>query len=466
MVEYTILIVDDEKLIRWSLTERLQKEGFLTKEAQDGASALAMFEKSNIDLVLLDLKLPDTDGISILKKIKSQDTNVPAIIITAYSTIDTAVEAMKVGAYDYISKPFNMEELIIGVKRALEATSLKREMHDIVTEQKSKFGLQNLVGVSQPMLDIFELIKKIAKSDATTVLLRGESGTGKDLIARAIHYESARSDKPFMTITCTALQDTLLESELFGHEKGSFTDAKIQKKGLFELASGGKIFRDEIGDMPPPLQAKVLRVLEEKAFKRIGGTVDIKIDVRIIAATNRDLEKAVDEKKFRDDLYYRLNVVPMYIPPLRERRKDIPLLIDHFIGYSNREFRKSVKGVSDVAMEKLKNYVWPGNIRELRNAIERATLLGTGEIISADDLVLGTDIRKSDTEKGKHIFKLPQEGTVIDEVEKDLVVQALERSGYNQTRAAKLLGITRDKLRYRMEKFGLLAHQENETPVK
>ena len=241
MVEYTILIVDDEKLIRWSLTERLQKEGFLTKEAQDGASALAMFEKSNIDLVLLDLKLPDTDGISILKKIQSQDASVPAIIITAYSTIDTAVEAMKVGAYDYISKPFNMEELIIGVKRALEATSLKREMHDIVTEQKSKFGLQNLVGVSQPMLDIFELIKKIAKSDATTVLLRGESGTGKDLIARAIHYESARSDKPFMTITCTALQDTLLESELFGHEKGSFTDAKIQKKGLFELASGGTI---------------------------------------------------------------------------------------------------------------------------------------------------------------------------------------------------------------------------------
>jgi DNA-binding NtrC family response regulator len=456
---YRVLVVDDEKLIRWSLTERLKKEGFEPVEAADGATATAAFSADVPDLVLLDMKLPDTDGLTLLKGFQASSPETPVIIITAYSSVDTAVEAMKQGAYDYLTKPFNMEELAITVRRAIEATGLKREASGRLKEAKERYGVQNLVGASKRMQEIIGLVRKVARSEASTVLLRGESGTGKDVVARAIHYESLRAEKPFMNITCTALPDTLLESELFGHEKGSFTDAKAQKKGLLELAEGGSVFLDEIGDMSANLQAKLLRVLEEKTFRRVGGTQDIRVNVRIIAATNRDLEKAIQERSFREDLYYRLNIIPIGLPPLRARRDDIPALVDHFVRHYNREFKRGFRGVSREGLSKLGSYDWPGNIRELRNVMERACLLATGAEVEADDLLLGrgayTGAPAAADEKGT--YRLPPNGLVLEDLEKDLVRQALERTGGNQTRAAELLGISRDQLRYRMEKHGIPA---------
>ena len=453
-----ILVIDDEKLIRWSLKERMTREGHAVTEAEDGKSAAAALDAELPDLVLLDMKLPDTDGLTILKSIQERAPELPVIIITAYSTVDTAVEAMRLGAYDYVSKPFDLEELTITVRRALEASTLRREVKEHTREQKSRFGIHNLVGKARSMQEIGALVRKVSQSQASTVLIRGESGTGKDVVARAIHVESARADKPFMNITCTALQDTLLESELFGHEKGAFTDAKNQKKGLFELANGGTVFLDEIGDMSPTLQAKLLRALEERAFRRVGGAQDIKVDVRIIAATNRPLEKLIEEKKFREDLYYRLNIITIDIPPLRERRADIPLLVDHFLKRFASEFRKPVNDISSDGLRKLEGYEWPGNVRELKNVIERAVLLGSGPVVAADDLMLGR-MASATPERDKKLFSLPAKGFKFDDLEKDIVLQALERTGWNQTRAGELLGMTRDQIHYRMEKFGLLKNE-------
>ncbi|MEK7468595.1 MAG: sigma-54 dependent transcriptional regulator [Planctomycetota bacterium] len=458
-----ILVVDDEKLIRWSLKERLTREGHVITEAEDGKAAIEAFHRETPDLVLLDMKLPDTDGLSILRAIQKESQGgpeIPVIVITAYSTVDTAVEAMKLGAFDYVAKPFNMDELAITVKRALETSSLKRDVRAHVSERRSSFGVHNLVGKSKAMREVIELVRRVSQSGASTVLVRGESGTGKDVIAKAIHYESSRSEKPFMNITCTALQDTLLESELFGHERGSFTDAKMQKKGLFELANGGTLFLDEIGDMSPTLQSKVLRALEEKAFRRIGGTVDIKVDVRVIAATNKDLEKGIAEGRFREDLYYRLNIITILVPPLRAKKEDVPLLVGHFLKRFSEEFRKDTRELTKEAMDKLMSYDWPGNVRELKNSIERAVLLGQGTTIGADDLVLGRPGPAAAGDEGARLLKLPSKGIVLEDLEKDLVMQALDRTAGNQTRAADLLGITRDQIRYRMEKFGLMKGEE------
>src|SRR5262245_34179779 len=339
-----ILVIDDEKLIRWSLNERLRREGYEVEEATDGATALKLIGQDDYDLLLLDFKLPDIDGLQVLKRVKERNPGQVVILMTAYSSIENAVEAMRLGAYDYINKPFNMDELVLDVEKALETVTLRSEVSRFRQRDRARFGLENVIGSSKASDEIRRMVRRIAESGATTILVSGESGTGKGLIARAIHYESQSADRPFMNITCTALPETLLESELFGHERGAFTDAHSQKKGLLELAQTGTAFLDEVGDLPLSLQAKLLRFLEEKKLRRLGGSRDIDVDVRIVAATNRDLKAAVDKGQFRADLFYRLNVIPLKIPALRERRDDIPDLIQHFVTLYNAEFKKTIKG--------------------------------------------------------------------------------------------------------------------------
>jgi DNA-binding NtrC family response regulator len=457
MPQETILIVDDEKLIRWSLAERLRSAGYRTVEAEDGASAFEALDEHTIDLVLLDYKLPDMTGHDILARVRAEHPAISVTIMTAHSTVDRAVEAMKLGAFDYLNKPFDYDEMVAGVGRALEATRLRRELRRLREEQQERYGVGNLVGRSPAMRDVFVMIRKVAASTATTVLVQGESGTGKDLVAKAIHFSSYRAGAPFMNITCSALPETLLESELFGHERGAFTDAHQQKKGLFELAHGGTVFLDEIGDMGLTLQAKLLRFLEDKTFKRVGGARDISVDVRIVAATNRDLEAAVRERAFREDLYYRLKVIPIYLPPLRERCEDIFILVEHFVDTFNRDFKKTTEGFTDEAMEHLMAYGWPGNVRELRNVVERAMILENKDLLGLEDLPpeLGGPAPAAPSAATESAVPLPAEGVVLEEVERDLVAQALERTGGNQTRAARLLGISRDALRYKIKKFGL-----------
>src|SRR5918993_4062659 len=367
MSKSTILVVDDEALIRWSLTERLKAEGYEVREAETGGAALDAVP-DGVDLVLLDYKLPDTDGVTVLRKIKEFDQDILVILLTAYASVDTAVEAMKLGAYHFANKPFNLDEVVATVERALETTRLRREVRQYRTNAAKPYSLQSIVGLSPAMTALRHLVARVATSPASTVLLTGESGTGKDLIAKVIHYTSDRAARPFMNITCSALPEQLLESELFGHERGAFTDARLQKKGLLEAADGGTVFLDEIGEMTPGLQAKLLRFLEEKTFKRIGGVSDIRVDVRGGAGTHRNLEEEVATHRFRPDLFFRLNVMPIEMPPLRARREDIPLLVGYFIDAFNTEFRKRVVGATPAAYRVLQGYGWPGNdpLPELR----------------------------------------------------------------------------------------------------
>jgi DNA-binding NtrC family response regulator len=443
-----VLIVDDESLVRWSLKERLEREGYETVEAGTAADAIGRIS-GDIDLALLDYKLPDGNGLEVLRRIKAQAPDIQVILMTAFSTIENAVEAMKLGAFHYVNKPFNLDEVALLIEKALETTRLRREVRSLRTSQGREFGFDAIVGTSAAMERVKTLLARIAASPASTVLLTGETGTGKDLAAKAIHYNSDRAARPFVNITASALPEQLLESELFGHERGAFTDARQQKRGLLETADGGTVFLDEIGEMAPGLQAKLLRFLEEKAFKRVGGLADIRVDVRVIAATNRHLEEEVKAGKFREDLFYRLQVMPVVLPSLRERRGDIPLLAAYYIDRFNREFRKRVRGLSPAATRLIEQYAWPGNVRELRNAIERAMLLTDRESLEPEDFTTLTG-----TVAPTH-FKLPPEGVNLDELERQLLVQALERAGGNQTQAAQLLGINRDQVRYRIEKFGL-----------
>src|SRR5438128_5908264 len=359
----TILVVDDEDLIRWSLTERLKADGYNVVEAATAAAALAR-SAEGVDLVLLDYRLPDGDGLSVLKKIKERTPDTLVILLTAYSNIDTAVEAMKQGAYHYANKPFNLDEIALLVEKALETTHLRREVRALRASQAQPYSFDRIVGQSPALQAVKGLLAKVAASPASTVLLTGESGTGKDLAAKVLHYNSSRAAKPFMNITCSALPEALMESELFGHERGAFTGADRQKRGLFETADGGTVFLDEVGEMVPGLQAKLLRFLEEKTFKRVGGSVDIKVDVRVVAATNRNLQEEVKQGKFREDLFYRLNVLPIALPPLRERADDIPRLVTFYVDVYNREFKKKVRGVTPDAMDQITRHPWPGNIRE------------------------------------------------------------------------------------------------------
>ncbi len=452
-----ILIVEDEKLLRWSLRERLTNEGYDVLEADSGRSARQKMAAEDVDLLLLDYRLPDSTGLDLLKEATVTHPDVPVIMMTAYSTVETAVEAIKVGAFDYINKPFNQDEMILTVRKALDTSRLRREVQALRRQQEERYGLSSIVGDSPAMREVFQMIKKIGQSAASTVLITGESGTGKDLVAKAIHYASDRARGPFMNITCSALPENLLESELMGHERGAFTDAKTAKQGLFELADNGSLFLDEIGDMGIVLQAKLLRFLEEKTFKRVGGIKDLKVDVRVIAATNRDLARAVQEKHFREDLYYRLKVIPIVLPSLRERRDDIPLLARHFIDQFNREFKKNSRGVTDEALSLLTEYEWPGNVRELKNVIERAMILEDKEYL--DEMDLPDEIRRVEAQapsiSATDGFRLPDAGYPLERMEFELVRQALEKVNGNQTRAARLLSISRDALRYKIKKFNL-----------
>lgn len=451
-----ILVIDDEKLIRWTLEQHLTKDGYEVVTADSAEKGLQIINDEVPDLILLDNRLPEMTGLELLDKLNVQERGIMVIMITAYGLVETAVKAMKLGAYDYISKPFNLEEITFVIRKALEAGSLRRQVKQLRGE------VDAIIGENEQMKRVKELIHKIAQSDATTVLIQGESGTGKELVARAIHFGSARAEKPFMAINCAAMPVTLLESELMGHEKGAFTDAKSAKKGLLELADGGTMFLDEIGDMDLNMQAKLLRVLEERSFRRVGGVKDIRVDVRVISATNQDLATAMQEGSFRKDLYYRLQVVPVMLPPLGDRDGDIMLLARHFMEHFSRECHKAVRGISAEAEQILLAYSWPGNVRELKNVIERAMIFEIEGDILPEHLPM--EIIEARTSPGPRpgapitldCITIPEEGISMEDVEQALVKKALETAGGNQTRAAQLLRMPRDAFRRRMKRFGLV----------
>ena len=457
-MQIRVLIVEDESLIRWSLRQKFEERGYRVTEAENGKAAIEAIEGGRFDLVMLDFRLPDMTGVDILRVIREADPDAVVLMMTAYSTIETAVEAIKLGAFDYIPKPFQMEHLLHTVDKALETTKLRREVRELRHDLQERFGTATLIGDSDPMRRLLETMQQIARTGGSTVLLRGETGTGKDLVARIIHQSSDRASRQFVNITCTAISDTLLESELFGHERGAFTDAKMQKKGLLEYADGGTAFLDEIGDMQPALQAKLLRFLEDRKFRRVGGTKEIDVDVRVIAATNRDIERAITDNKFRQDLFYRLNVVTIHLPPLRARGNDVKLLAAYYVEKFSREFKRSIARVRDDAYDRLMSYGWPGNVRELRNVMERAVLLCKGDEITPEDIVVGALAPPPSTWDFEHL-PLPEEGFDLDRLqilEQRLLKQAMDRAGGNQSKAAKLLNVSRDRLRYGLQKHGLM----------
>ncbi len=457
MEKAKILIIDDEKLLRWSLEQNLTKEGYVVISAESGMKGLKLLSEDQPDIVLLDIHLPDISGINILEKIKKEKKHPIVIMITAFGDIETAVKAIKLGAYDFVEKPFNLDKLKILLSKAVETGSLREEVSHFKSQLTSQFSMNSIVGQSDQMKEVKALVKKVAQSDASTIFLHGESGTGKDLIAKVIHYSSERSDKPFMDINCTALPETLIESELFGYEKGAFTDAKVMKKGFFELADAGTIYLDEIADMKSSTQAKLLKVIENKTFKRIGGVKDIAVDIRIIASSNKNIEEEIRNGNFREDLYYRLQVIPLRLPPLRERSEDIIFLTNAFINQFNNEFKKHVLGISKEVKKSFLDYHWPGNIRELKNVIERAMILENEEYILPEHLPIELSKQNNpQKEISDSRVTIPPGGLNIELVEKELITQALEQSKWNQTKAAKLLNLTRDALRYRMQKFGIM----------
>ena len=450
-----IVVIDDEASTRRLMEQTLKKQGYEVLLASNGDEGLRIVMEENPDVTLLDIKLPDTNGIELLQKIRQLNSDTVVIMATAMDDLKVAVNAMKLGAYDYINKPFHINDLILTVNKAMDISRLRREVVSLKEERNRNAGIEEIIGVSTHIQGVLSMVKKISESEASTILIQGETGTGKELIAKALHYESSRRDKPFMSINCSAVPENLLESELMGHEKGAFTDANSLRKGIFEMGDGGTVFLDEIGDMPLQMQTKLLRILGERSFRRVGGAKDINVDVMVISATNKDLSKEAIDGTFRKDLYYRLQVIPIEIKPLRERRDDIIPLIKHFINYFNKKFRKRVKSISPETEKLLLEYSWPGNVRELKNVVERVMLLGDGDILTTEYLPVEMT-NKGSKGKGAFIFKLPHEGVAIEEVEKDLLKQALDLTSYNQTKSAKKLGIGVDALRYKMKKHGFL----------
>lgn len=460
MPKETILVVDDERLLRWSLQQKLEQWGYHVSLAEDGASALARVQLDNPDLITLDVKLPDMTGIDVLSELRNRNVPIPVIVITAFGVVDDAVRSLKLGAYDFIEKPINFEKLENAVRNALETRRLRTEVARAQEIQRSVFSVDRIIGISEHIQDIRRVIKKIASSEASTILIQGESGTGKDLVAHAIHFESSRRERPFFAINCAAIPENLMESELFGHEKGAFTDARAQKKGMFEIADGGTLFLDEVSEMTLGMQAKLLRVLEGQSFRRVGGVKNINVDVRVIVASNRNLEEAMRASKFRQDLYFRLAIIPLHLLPLREHKEDIPALLEHFIQHYTQKFRKNIQGLTKEADELLMNYNWPGNVRELKNAIERVMILAESNRVSAKYLPIrisegGTTPVPMAEKNHNGGIQLPAGGISLYSVEKELIKQALEQSGGNKSTAARLLHITRDTLRYKVKKYEL-----------
>ncbi|MBI2061945.1 MAG: sigma-54-dependent Fis family transcriptional regulator [Nitrospirae bacterium] len=449
-----IVVIDDEQLIQWFLKEGLAERGYDVAIAKSGEEGLDLIERDLPDLVILDLKLPGLSGLQVLERLKRDHPDVVVVMITAHGDVNSAVQAMKLGAHDFIPKPFKMEEMALVLNKALATARLRAEVTALRRARRPSCCPSELVGTSPAIMDVMALVEKVAPTDAI-VLIQGESGTGKDLTARIIHDRSPRSTEMFLEVDCTSLPSTLFESEIFGHEKGAFTDAKTAKKGLIETAERGTVLLNEIADVPLPVQAKLLRLIEQKAFRRLGGTRDIQVDARLIACTNRDLQKEVAKGGFREDLYYRLKVFPLTLPPLRERAKDIPELVRCFVADAASSMRKPLPPIGAEAMDLLGVYPWPGNVRELKNVIERAMILAEGGPILP--LHLPTEIVETQAVLPNHKppVTLPDQGASLGEIEKELIAQALAKTGGNQSQAARLLGISRDTLRYRMEKHGL-----------
>jgi two-component system, NtrC family, response regulator AtoC len=479
MASERILIIDDERLVRWSLRQKCEEWGYQVFEAENGESGLRLAAQEPTDLALCDVRMPDLSGLEVLDQLRRNGDNRPVILITADPQLDDVKAALKLGAYDFVGKPLDFDELHVTIKNAMENTRLRGEVQTLREDVRRRTSYHQVIGTSAKMTELMNFVRKVAASEATTILIQGESGTGKDLIAKAIHHESKREEKPFVAINCSAIPEQLMEAELFGHEKGAFTDAKALKKGLFEVADGGTLFLDEIGELSPLLQAKLLRVLEDQIIRRVGGVRDMQVDVRVIAASNRDLEKAVRENAFRQDLYYRLTIIAIFIPPLRDRKDDILPLVDYFIDRYNRKFKKSVRGITDETRKLLLSHSWPGNVRELKNSIERAMILEDEPYLRPVYLPFSVSEtggrtvfeRTSPVDGGQPLgngrmlprLYIPEGGTSLEEIERAMVDLAMRQANGNQTHAAKLLDISRDALRYKLKKFGLHGEEEGES---
>ena len=459
MMGVLILVIDDERLLCRQLEKALSQEGYNVVCAFSAQEGIEVATKENPAVVLLDLRLPDGDGLDVLQSLNTVLEPRPAVIImTAHGSIETAVSAIKMGAYDFIEKPFHLDKLKVVIRNALSAMELQKDLNTVTRREQQKYGFDALIGESKAMREIIELFKKLVEADPKTILITGESGTGKGLAAKILHFNGVRAGKPFIEINCAAIPETLLESELFGYEAGAFTDAKKMKKGLFELANGGTLFLDEIGDMSLSLQAKLVKVIEERTFRRVGGTRDISVDVRVIAATNRDIKELVNKKLFRVDLYHRLNVISFEMPPLRERKEDIPLLTEYFVNHFNNELHRRITVIPDEVKEAFLNYHWPGNVRELRSTIERAVLLSEGERLNPKYIRLEESDREIRLERSESdlVLKIPLGEVSLNEIEERVIKEALNLNNWNQTKTAEMLGVTREVLRYRMKKMGLL----------
>ena len=465
MKNLKILVIDDEQLIRWSLEKQYNSKGHHVITAETGEEGIALFQQHSPDVVFVDNRLPQMQGLEVISKIKSFDEEAIIVFMTAFGSIETAVKAIKLGASEYINKPFSFKEIDLVIEEISQKIKLNKELQLLRRQNKNAITFDQIIGQSPSIKHVIHLAKKIAGTDATTILLLGESGTGKDLFARAIHNASSRKDKPFVTINCSSLPETLLESELFGHEQGAFTDAKKMKKGFFEIAEGGTVFLDEIGEINLSTQVKLLSIIENKVVRRLGGTTDIPVEIRIIAATNKDLKKSVEEKSFRQDLYYRLKVFQITIPALRQHKEDIPVLAHYFLDHYNAQFRKTIKAIEKHAVKMLSSYDWPGNTRELRNVIERAVILENDVVLHVENLPveITETIEESEINISNRmndnamsdITKNARPDTSLYDMEKQAIILALQKANYNQTRASRILGITRDTLRYKMKKYSL-----------